>query len=53
MSKVQRIAELCISGALTTTHTEALNVVLHVPPLDLIAISLALNTAVRVKVDPI
>ena len=47
MGKVQTRAELCISGALTTTPTEALNVILHLPALDLIARSLALTTAVR------
>ena len=50
MSKMQRSAELCISGAFTTTPTEALNVILHIPTLDLmIARSLALTTVVELK----
>ena len=49
MSKVQRSAELSISGAFTTTPTEALNIILHLPPLDLIARSLALPTVVRLR----
>ena len=49
MSKVQRSTELCISGALTTTPTEALNVILHNPALDLISRSLVLTRAVRLR----
>ena len=38
----------CVS-ALPTTPTDALNVILHISPLDLIARSLALTIAVRLR----
>jgi len=37
LHKIQRRAELCISGALCTTATEALNTILDLQPLDLLA----------------
>jgi len=47
--KIQRSAELCISGALRTTATEALNTILDLQPLDLLAKSWASATALRLR----
>jgi len=46
---IQRSAELCISGALRTTATEALNTILDLQPLDLLAKSWASATALRLR----
>lgn len=49
LDKVQRSAEIYISGALRTTPTAALNIILHLFPLDLLAKQIAANTAIRLK----
>ncbi|XP_044248759.1 uncharacterized protein [Drosophila takahashii] len=49
LNKIQRSAELCISGALRTTATEALNTILDLEPLDLLAKSWASATALRLR----
>jgi len=49
LHKIQRSAELCISGALRTTATEALNTILNLQPLDLLANSWASATALRLR----
>jgi len=49
LHKIQRSAELCISGALRTTATEALNTILDLQPLDLLAKSWASATAMRLR----
>jgi len=49
LHKIQRSAELCISGALRTTATEALNTILDLQPLDLLAKSWASATALRLR----
>jgi len=49
LHKIQRSAELCISGALRTTATEALNTTLDLQPLDLLAKSWASATALRLR----
>ena len=49
LNKVQRSAELCITGALRTTPTEALNTMLHLPPLDLMAREGATIAALRLR----
>nr|XP_044248538.1 uncharacterized protein LOC123002436 [Drosophila takahashii] len=49
LHKIQRSAELCISGALRTTATEALNTILDLEPLDLLAKSWASATALRLR----
>jgi len=47
LHKIQGSAELCISGALRTTATEALNTILDLQPLDLLAKSWAFATALH------
>jgi len=49
LHKIQRSAELCISGALRTTATEALNTILDLQPLDLHAKSWASATALMLR----
>jgi len=49
LHKIQRSAELCISRALRTTATEALNTILDLQPLDLLAKSWASATALRLS----
>ncbi|XP_044248539.1 uncharacterized protein [Drosophila takahashii] len=49
LHKIQRSAELCISGALRTTATEALNTILDLEPLDLLAKRWASATALRLR----
>jgi len=49
LHKIQRSAELCISGALRTTATEALNTILDLQPLHLLAKSRASATALRLR----
>jgi len=49
LHKIQRSAELCISGALRTTATEALNTILDLQPLALLAKSWASATALRLR----
>jgi len=46
---MQRRAELCISGALRTTAAEALNTILDLEPLDLLAKSWTYATALRLR----
>jgi hypothetical protein len=49
MAKVQRAACLLISGALKTTPTSALEVMLYLLPLDIIGKQVAVNTAARLS----
>jgi len=49
LHKIQRSAELCISGTFRTTATEALNTILDLQPLDLLAKSWASATALRLR----
>ena len=48
--KVQRQAELCISGALKTTPSAALDILLNFPSLDIMAKKAAKNSALRLRV---
>jgi len=47
LNKVQRMAALCISGALRTTPNEALNAILNLPSLDLAGMERAKSAANR------
>lgn len=47
--RVQRLVTTTITGALRTTPSDALNTLLHLPPVDLFALKLAANCAVRLK----
>ena len=49
LDRVQRIALLGMSGALRTAPTLALNVLLHIPPLDLVGHKVAALSAVRLR----
>jgi len=49
LHKIQRSAELCISGALRTTATEALNTILDLQPLDLRAKCWESATVLRLR----
>jgi len=49
LHKIKRSAALCISGALRTTSTEALNTTLDLQPLDLLAKSWASTTMLRLR----
>ncbi|XP_070854170.1 uncharacterized protein [Drosophila suzukii] len=49
LNKVQRMASLCISGALRTTPDEALNAILNLPSLDLAGMERAKIAAVRMR----
>jgi len=49
LHKIQGSAEICISGALCTSATEALNTILDLQPLDLLAKSWASATALRLR----
>ncbi|XP_070854646.1 uncharacterized protein [Drosophila suzukii] len=49
LNKVQRMASLCISGALRTTPNEALNAILNLPSLDLAGMERAKIAAVRMR----
>jgi len=49
LHKIQRSAELCISGELRTTATEALNTILDLQLLDLLAKSWASATELRLR----
>jgi len=50
--KIQTSAELCISGALRTTATEALHTILDLQPLDLLAQSWPSATPLRLREAP-
>ena len=47
--RVQRQATIAITGALRTTPSDALDVLLYLPPVDLFAQELAANCAVRLR----
>jgi len=49
LNKVQRMAALCISGALRTTPNEALNAILNLPSLDLAGMERAKSAAIRLR----
>jgi len=49
LHKIQGSADLCISEALRTTATEALNTILDLEPLDLLVRSWASATALRLR----
>ena len=49
MHSVQRSAQLCISGALRSTPTDALNVILYLAPLDILSKGYALTSALRLR----
>ena len=49
MMEVQRAASLCISGALTSTSTQAMEILFHLIPLDILAKQIAACTALRLK----
>lgn len=49
MESIQRAASLCISGALRTTPTAALNVILHLLPIDVYSKQLAARSALRLR----
>ena len=47
--KVKGQAKLCISGALKTTTSEALDILLNLPSLDIVAKKAAKNSALRLR----
>ena len=47
MERVQRTAWLCITGALDTSPTDALNTILNLPPIDIYMEYLAAKSAAR------
>jgi len=49
LKKVQRMAALCISGALRTTPNEALNAILNLSSLDLAGMDRAKSAAIRLR----
>jgi len=49
LNKVQRMAALCISGALRTTPNEELNAILNLPSLDLVRLERAKTAAIRLR----
>jgi len=49
LNKVQRLAALCISGALLATPNEALNAILNIPSLDLEGMERAKSAAIRLR----
>jgi len=49
LNKVQRMAALCISGALHTTPNEALNAILNLLNLDLAGMKWAKSAAIRLR----
>jgi len=49
LHKIQKSAELCVSGALRTTATEALNTIIDLQPLELLVKSWATATALRLR----
>jgi len=49
LNKVQRMAALCISGALRTTPNEALNAILNLPSLDVASMERAKSAAIRLR----
>jgi len=49
LNKVQRMAALCISGALRTTPNEALNAIWNLPSLDLAGMEKSKSAAIRLR----
>ncbi|OFC59623.1 hypothetical protein BBW68_14995 [Candidatus Erwinia dacicola] len=49
MESIQRAASICISGALRTTPSQALNVILHLLPTDLFCKQVAAKSALRLR----
>jgi len=49
LTKVQRMAALCISGVLRTTPNKALNAILNLPSLDLASMERAKWAAIRLR----
>ncbi|MCP3668559.1 MAG: hypothetical protein GY696_39775 [Gammaproteobacteria bacterium] len=49
LERVQRVAMLCISGAMSTTPTAALELLLDLPPLQVLAEQLAMKAAWRIS----
>ena len=49
LSRVQRMASLCITGALSTAPSDALNVMLHLLPLDIVGRQVAAASAIRLR----
>ena len=49
LTTVQRTAELCISGGLRTTPTDALDTILHILPIDLYGKQTAASSALRMR----
>ena len=47
--KVQRQAKLCISGAMKTTHSAALDILLNLPFLDIVGKKAAKKSALRLR----
>ncbi|XP_053968949.1 uncharacterized protein LOC128870357 [Anastrepha ludens] len=47
LERIQRLAALCITGAMKTTPTAALEMILRMPPIDLMAENLAAKSARR------
>ncbi|XP_037941860.1 uncharacterized protein LOC119674776 [Teleopsis dalmanni] len=50
LEKVQRHAAMCITGAIRTTPTAALEVILNLPPIDIFAENMAAKTAERLRI---
>lgn len=49
LRKVQRIASLCITGALCTSPTDALDIIIYLSPLHLVGKDMATNSAIGLK----
>ena len=49
LRKVQRTVSISITGALRTTPSKALSVILDIPPIDLMAKEVAAKSAMRLK----
>ena len=49
MESIQRAASICISGALRTTPSQALNIILHLLPTDLYCKQMAAKSALRLR----
>ncbi|KAL7723737.1 hypothetical protein ACLKA6_017245 [Drosophila palustris] len=49
INKVQRMAEICITGALNTTPNDALDAILNFPPIQLTSQAVATLAAIRIR----
>ncbi|KAL7724672.1 hypothetical protein ACLKA6_012330 [Drosophila palustris] len=49
LKKIQRMAEICITGALNTTPGEALDAILNITPIQQISIEISILSAIRLR----